>query len=169
MHQIKIDSTDGSEIVTLTEAKEYARIDTSADDDLITSMIVSARQALETYLSRDIVAKTRSYWFPSSIDGCINLPFPPIASITSVISNAIALPYTAYGFDDKYIQLSSYPAKNIEIVFVTSGMTNDDLKTAIKMLVSTYYDNREDFVSGTVSLLPIDARQRVSGLKYMFI
>ena len=84
MHQIRIDSTDGSEIVTLQEAKDYARIDTSADDDLVTSMIVSARQALETYLSRDIVGKTRTYWVPSSLDGCISLPFAPFNQIARV-------------------------------------------------------------------------------------
>lgn len=169
MHQIKIDSTDGSEIVTLQEAKDYARVDTSADDDLITSMIVSARQALETYLSRDIVGKTRTYWIPSSIDGCIEIPFSPVTSITSVESNSEALPYTSYGLDDVYIQLSSYPASNIQITYVTTGMTQDELKTSIKMLVSTYYDNREDYVDGTINVLPIDARQRVSGLKYMFV
>lgn len=169
MHQIKIDSTDGSEIVTLQEAKDYARIDTDSDDTLITSMIVSARQALETYLSRDIVAKTRSYFVPSSSDGCINLPFAPIDTITSVESDGEALTYTAYGLDDKYIQLESYPATRVTIVYVTLGMTEDQLKTSIKMLVSTYYDNREDFIDGTISLLPIDARGRVSGLKYFFV
>ena len=169
MHQIRIDSTDGSEIVTLTEAKDYARIDTSSDDDLVTSMIVSARQALETYLSRDIVAKTRTYYVPSSTDGCISLPFAPVSSITSVESDSEELTYTEYGLDDKYIQLESYPASNVEIVYVTSGMTQDELKTSIKMLVSTYYDNREDFIKGSISLLPIDARNRVSGLKYFFV
>ena len=168
MHQIRIDSLDGSEIVTLQEAKDYARIDTSADDTLITSMIVSARQALETYLSRDIVAKTRSYFVPSTTDGNINLPFAPIDTITSVKFDGEDVTYTAYGLGDKYIVIGA-PSVRTTIVYVTLGMTEDALETSIKMMVSTYYDNREDFTAGTMDLLPRDARLNVSGLKYMFI
>jgi len=38
MHDIKINSTTGSEIVTLQEVKDYVRIDTSADDTIIETM-----------------------------------------------------------------------------------------------------------------------------------
>ena len=60
MRQIKINSETGSEIVSLTEMKNYLRVDHAFDNTLITDMITQARQIIENYLSRDIVAKTRT-------------------------------------------------------------------------------------------------------------
>ena len=52
MRQIKINSTTGSEIVTATQVKNFARIDTSVDDDLIGRQITQARIWCENYISR---------------------------------------------------------------------------------------------------------------------
>ena len=57
MRQIKINATTGNEILTAQNVKDYVRVDTSADDNLITSMITQARIWCENYISRDIVAK----------------------------------------------------------------------------------------------------------------
>ena len=43
MHDIKINSVTGSEIVTTQNVKDFVRIDTSADDTIIDRMIVAAR------------------------------------------------------------------------------------------------------------------------------
>ena len=43
MRQIKINATTGNEILTAQNVKDYVRIDTSADDNLITAMISQAR------------------------------------------------------------------------------------------------------------------------------
>ena len=57
MYQIKINSTTGSELITNTDVKLFARIDTTADDNLLDEMITTARQNAENYLNSDIVAK----------------------------------------------------------------------------------------------------------------
>ena len=66
MRQVKINSTIGSEIVSSADLKLYARIDTSADDALITRMITQARIWCENYISRDIVSKNRSYFLDAT-------------------------------------------------------------------------------------------------------
>ena len=96
MISVQIDSTTGNEIVSTTDIKSYARIETSSDDSIIGIMRTAARTSCEDYMNRDIVAKTRTY-FRSDIpngsghyDGLyderykILLPFAPIASVTSV-------------------------------------------------------------------------------------
>ena len=50
MRQIKINSETGSEIVSLTEMKNYLRVDHAVDNKLITDMITQARQIIENYL-----------------------------------------------------------------------------------------------------------------------
>jgi len=57
MRQIKINSTLGNEILTAQNVKDFVRVDTSADDNIIAAMITQARIWCENYISRDIVPK----------------------------------------------------------------------------------------------------------------
>lgn len=57
------------EPVTLQEAKDFARIDIGEDDDLVASLIVTARDLAETYCKRALVTSTWALkldGFPSS-------------------------------------------------------------------------------------------------------
>jgi len=76
MRQIKINSVTGSEIVSVSEFKSFARISNTLDDTLIGSIIVQARIWCENYISRDIVAKNRTYYIPET-NGIFDLPFGP--------------------------------------------------------------------------------------------
>ena len=72
-----------SEPVTLAEAKAQARVDSSAEDTLITALITAARQAAEERMQRSILPQTwekRLDAFPSGIE----LPRGPVTSITSI-------------------------------------------------------------------------------------
>ena len=179
MISVQIDSVTGSEIVSLTEAKNYARIETSDDDDIVTSMIISAREKCEAITNRDIVSKTRSVFIShlnvSGEYGTLysrrtkyTIPYAPIASIQSVETQASDgslsdISYNSYGLDDKYIELSSASNKNIKIAYTTAGLSNDDIKLAIKQLVATYYDNRSDFETGiSISEVPTNVKNILS-------
>ena len=169
MISVQIDSIVGSEIVTLTEAKNYTRVDVSTDDDIITSMIKSAREKCEAIINRDIVSKTRSVFMSNlNSSGEYILPYAPITSIQSVETQAsdgtlTTISYESYGLDDKYIELSASSNKNIKIAYTTTGMTNDDLKLAIKQLVATYYDNRSDFETGiSINEIPSNVKSILS-------
>lgn len=164
MISVQVDSVTGSEIVANSELKLYARIETSDDDTIVAEMIKAAREKCEAIINRDIVAKTRTL-FISNIDASgeygnlyrrrvkIVLPYAPISSITSVQTqdadgNLSAINYDKFGFEDKYIEVTSSHSKNIKIVYTTTGLSFDNLKLAIKQLATTYYDNRGDFVEG---------------------
>jgi uncharacterized phiE125 gp8 family phage protein len=171
MISVQIDSTTGSEIVSTSELKSYARIETSDDDTIIAEIIKAAREKCEAIINRDIVAKTRTL-FISNVDPSgeygnlykrrvkLVLPYAPINTITSVQTQdssgtLSAINYDDYGFEDRYIEVTSAHTKNIKIVYTTTGMTFDDLKLAIKQLATTYYDNRADYVKGeAVNKLP---------------
>lgn len=145
MHTIKISSVTGAEIVTTADAKSYMRVDTSSDDSLIGDMIKQARIWCENYLSKDIVAKTRVY-FVENIGERILLPFAPVSSITSVTAQDSTAEYKSYGVDKEILELQSLPAKDVKVTYATAGLSDELLKQAIMQLVSTYYDNRADFI-----------------------
>lgn len=170
MRQIKINSTTGSEIITTQDVKDFARIDTSADDNLISTMIESARIYCENYISRDIVAKNRTYYLDLSETGIIDLPFAPVSSISEVTVNGETATYDILGLDNETIELDGGYAEKVKITYVTSGLDNGLIKQALLQTVATHYDNRQDFVTG-VSLheIPTSAKNILNSYKSMFV
>ena len=167
----KIVSTTGSEIVTITVAKSYMRIDTSDDDTLIGTMIEQARIWSENYIGRDIVAKSRQYYLESAKDRFI-IPFGPLNTITSVTVEGSSADYDTYGLHDEVIALNQLPAKDIIVNYTTAGMDDGLLQQAILQLVSTYYDNRADFIvlqGVSFVQVPTKVTQILQGFKNMFI
>lgn len=169
MRQIKINSTTGNEIITTSDVKNYVRIDTSADDSLISRMITQARIFCENYISRDIVAKNRTYYL-SETSELINIPFGPVSEISSVTSEGNTADYTVKGLDNELIELDGGKSKDVKITYVTAGLSDDLIKNALLQLVSTLYDNRADFKTGTiVQDVPTETRALLNSYKTMFI
>jgi len=171
MREIKINSTDGSEIVLVATAKDYMRVSSTVDDNIITRMITQARIWCENFISRDIVAKTRTYYLPET-NGIFDLPFGPVSSITSVKSDDVDIAYTVLGLNSESIELDGGYADKVKIVYVTSGLNDELLKQAIMQLVSTYYDNRADFSSdqkSNVESIPTNVRDILNSYKAMYL
>jgi hypothetical protein len=169
MRQIKINSTTGSEIVTTNQVKNYARIDTASDDDLIAKQITQARIWCENYISRDIVAKNRTYYLDET-SGIVDIPFGPVASISSITVEGVAYTdYTVEGLDNETIDMDG-PAKKVKITYVTAGLDDALLEQAILQLATTYYDNRSDFKTGTiVTEIPTETKSILNSYKAMFV
>jgi len=167
MHDIKINSVTGSEIVTTQNVKDFVRIDTSADDTIIDRMIVAARTWCENYIGKDIVAKNRTFYL-QEVDDRFTLPFAPIASITTVTSKGTAVDYDTYGLDDTIIEVGTLPADEVKVTYVTTGLTDDIIKEAILHLVSTMYDYRADFIEGSVNEVPNKTKDILQSYKTMY-
>ena len=181
MRQIEIVSTTGSELITTSDVKNYVRIDTTADDTLIDRMIVQARIWCENYISRDIVAKQRKYYMDKA-EGFIQIPFAPVATITSVTVQGQTAEYQEKGLNKEQIILTSGVnqvlsgsntpfAKEVLITYTTAGLSDDLIKQALLQMVSTYYDNRADFVEGgrILSEIPTNVKSILSSHKQMFV
>lgn len=169
MRQIKINDVIGVPIISRTDAKNYIRIDTTADDLLIDLMIEAAHTAAENYMSRDIIAKERTYYLDFSTSGFIDVPFGPVASVDAVTVKDVAVSFSVFGLGDPMVEIDP-AAVNIKIDFTTEGMSDGLLKQALLMMVSTYYDNRTDFVTGmTVNEVPSASAKLLDGIKAVFI
>ena len=143
-----------TEPVTLAEAKEYARIDGTLEDTLITSLIKVARLHCEAFTGKAIIRKTvtiESFSFPYQWQ----MPYGPLASandVTKVVTidqngTETALNYQVnIGLFPKIAITSGDQSFKFKMVY-TAGFTTvpDDIKLAIKMMVNTMYERREDF------------------------
>lgn len=171
MRQIKINATTGNEILTAQNVKDYVRVDTSADDNLITSMITQARIWCENYISRDIVAKNRTYYLDTT-NGLFDLPFGPVASISEITLNGtITTDYEILGLDNETIELDGGIAERVKITYITLGINDSLVKQAMLQLISTYYDNRADFTTeqNDVGEIPTSTRNILNSYKVMFL
>lgn len=175
-----INSVTGSEIVTLQQVKDYVRIETTADDVLLATIIATAHAWCENYLSRDIIAKNRtvyyrnlnhnSNYFNSAEENPIRLPFAPVASIVTVTVQGSVAAFTPKGVGNDELVLDQAPARDVKVNYITQGLTGAEIKNAIFILCSTLYDNRTDFVTGTIATtLPINIRTILNPFKEVYI
>lgn len=91
------------EPVTLSEVKEYIKLDGKAEDKYLESIIKAVRLALEGILGRSIMTQTimlRLDAWPSNV---LNLPRPPLVSVTAIRTLDEAGAKTVYSASNYYI------------------------------------------------------------------
>lgn len=152
------------EPVTLAELKEYMRVDTNDEDDLIRSLGVAAREWVEQWTGRALIQQTWDNFWVTWQD-----PFIVSRSLLSTVTHVKyqdgdnaqqTLGTSIYSVDTDStpgkVHLAyqqTYPTNltvpnSIVIRFVAGyGLTTDDVpeavKAAIKMLANDRFQNRE--------------------------
>ncbi|HEX4535233.1 MAG TPA: head-tail connector protein [Rhizomicrobium sp.] len=76
------------EPVTLDEAKAHLKVDTAADDALITSLIAAARARAEWHMGRALITQSWTLWLDCWPD-VIEIPLPPLQAVTSITAYAL--------------------------------------------------------------------------------
>lgn len=173
------------EPVSTAEAKSWSRIDTSADDTLIGTLITGARLRFESDARRSCITQTWEYYldrFPSD-DEAIELPRPPVQSVSSITytdENGDSQTWSSsdYSLDSVSQPARVYPAYDetypetqdirnaVKITYVAGygdagSDVPQDVRNAILMLVAHWYEHRE-----TVSL-GIEAREVPMAYNYI--
>ena len=150
---------------------------TTAEDDLLTAIIQAARESAEDITRRALLTQTWDYFldaFPA--EDYITLPFGNLQSVTHVKytdsdgdittltentdyivetngegCGRIVLPY-----GDSWPSFTAYPSNPIAIRFIcgwtTAALIPSKIKTAIKMLCSDLYENREGQSVGSAQI-----------------
>lgn len=152
--------TDSAETpVTLTEVKQWLKIDTSEDDAKLLELIKSAVDTIETYINNPIITKTilyvtDHYIIDGNSDMVLFLPYVPIAiSFVKVydIDNT-ATTITAYKQYTRKIVFTEYPTNTVRLnsgyqVQFTAGIASNasttppNIKIVLKEIIAYFYDN----------------------------
>ena len=160
----------GVEPLTLEEVKDYLRVDTTSEDDLITSFITAARRQVEARTLRPLITQT---WL-------LSLDFSDISEIVYInkfpLQSVYSITYTDLNGDDQtmyetdyIVDFNSNPCR-VQFINLPSTINNqinamqiyfdcgygdlasdvpEDIKLAIKYIIGHYYENRQDVVTGT--------------------
>jgi len=171
-----------AEPVTLQQAKDHLRLDHDGEDELVTRLIVAARQLVESDTRRALVTQTwdyaLDYEWPYEDDKRLGmvyrivLPKPPVQSVTSVkyfdsdgaeqtlaadqyrVRNGVIEP--AYGVTWPVVreQMATITVRYVCGYGVASSVP-EQIKHAILLLVGHWFGHREAVVSGTMNELPM--------------
>ena len=144
---LDIEFNDGviTEPVTLTEAKDFCKVDIGTDDTLITALITAARQQCEAYTAVGFVPHD-AVVILNNTNGDIYIPYGPIIAINQVTDedgNVLVLDtdYTLSG--NQFKRLLTPRLKNITIDYSTGyDELPNVLKTALLNQIYYLYDNR---------------------------
>lgn len=169
MAQYKLVTGPSSEPITLAEAKLYLRVDDSTEDALITAIITAARrkfendtyhylmpQTWELYLNQNEINSEQISINKSDITAISSVKYYDQSNTQQTLSTSDY--QTAIQGRPYSIQLTTVPQvyNRLEAMVIrfTLGYTNaaavpEDIKTAIKTLIGTLYENRQTIVTGT--------------------
>jgi len=155
------------EPLSLADVKLHLRVDDDTEDELINSLITTAREYCEGFQRRAYLTQTQELWldsFPSA--GYIKLSLPPLQSVTHI--KYYGTDDTEYTFtpDDYFVDIKNEPGRvslgygktwpsttlrpangvNIEYVAGYGDAASDvpeKVRQAMLLLISHWYENRE--------------------------
>lgn len=171
----KITTAITTEPLTATEVKLHLRVDDTTEDNLITMLIKAAREYCEKYTGRALATQTMVAYLDSfGNENYIELPTPPLQSVTSVIyKNSDSVETTMTANTDYIVDVDSnvgrivlpyggswptftaYSVNPIKITYVTgyyaSNLIPSSIKQAMLLLIGHWYANRETVNVGSIS------------------
>lgn len=130
----------GSEPVSLNDLKEWAKVDNSADDGILTALIIAAREMCEKYTGVNFVARTVTAHV-NNFNGGVYLPYGPVGTITGLYDDdGGTIDYEVRGTEFKAV---TSPRTAFKAVYTGGYSTTPEVfKTAIKAQALFLYENR---------------------------
>ncbi len=168
-----IDTPASESVIALQDAKSFLGVTHDEDDDLIQSLISGAAAQAEAIMNRTLLQTTRVLLLSHFRDEIL-LPQPPCISVDQIqyldtdgvqqtlASSVYQVNTTAQPARIKLAYNQDWPdyrngQYNSVTITYKSGYGKNrahipaDIMTALKMIVSTNYDIREDVIVGTIA------------------
>ena len=173
-----VTSAPSAAILTTAAVKTYLNVTTSGSDTLIALMIDAAESAIEKFLRRALITQTVSTkWEASALP--LRILRPPVQSLSAVTtsyegSSSVEASLAAFfvGGSEMRPELrmkdtGDFTESDIDEVWITTVNGYGDAATdlppdivqAARLVVSQFYDRRDDWVKGGVTELSFAARR----------
>lgn len=162
-------ATGAMEVITVDDVKAWSVVETSLDDAVITAIIVSAREMVENFLSKDMVSKNRILFVdePEDSENTVILPYNAKDGTIAVNVNGTDLTegddYCIVGIGNKYIRLTTY-GTNITVTYESDPISSPSelelAKSATKVLIEQIYDNRAN-LEGDEDIMILDRNVKI--------
>lgn len=177
-----ISQSIADEVVDMEAAMEHSRLTDAYDEIVIRQNLDAAHSLVEQWLNRKLYVTTVIGVQPT-LQQEVFLPFGPIQSIVSVTAedyneDDVAVDAACYKLDavqgllrfkkSEYYNLSQL--SNFNITYTCGYASTDDvpaaIKHAIRMTFASFYEFREDAVTGTqINAVPTKAKNIVRAFR----
>ena len=156
---------NGDEPISVKQMQEHLRIDSDTDINTVNDMLKVARQYIEEYTNLALSAQTYKLELDEFPSGEIELYYGPVQAITSIkyydtsdVQQTLDSSLYRTDLTSKKARIQStdsWPSTKsrvnaVEVIFTTGYQTPDSvpspIKGAIKLLVSHFYENRQEEV-----------------------
>ena len=136
-----------AEPVALAEAKAFLRLDHDEEDQLIETLILSARERLEAYLNIAMIKRPMRIALPAG--GTIKLPRWPVVSVDKITANGETINDATIDLRCRPAQVTVCIGEPVEIDFTAGyGLDPADipapLRQAMLLLIAQGFENRGD-------------------------
>ncbi len=189
--QLTLVTKPAAEPVTLQEAKDWLRVTHVDDDQLIESLIASARNFVQLATHRQLITATWDVKFDDFESYRIRLPLPPLQSVTSIKYLDVNNVEQTLATDQYLVSTGSHespgevmPAQGVSwpttrsqafhrvTIRIVCGYgsqpeeVDERAKQAVKLLVANGYEVREPLITGTiVAQMPMSFKYLIDQLK----
>jgi uncharacterized phiE125 gp8 family phage protein len=161
---MKLIEGPASEPITLAEAKSWIKVETDADDDLITSLIAEARQDIEEFTGLALIVQTWDMVL-DELPSVLEIQKSPLRSVTGIYYTDIdgtertepPANYLVDTFRDRILLKEDKTWEGANFVRLyngwrirfTAGETEYPIwvKPLVKRIIAYRYDNRGSFLS----------------------
>ena len=153
--------------VSLDEAKDHLRVTATDEDSVISRCLWAATKWIEEYTGRKLCTQTWTYYLDKWPHDILTMPFPKLASVTTVkyyngsdvlttLTENTDYRVDAFSVPGRIEPINSWPSyydkvNPIQIEFVCGQARADideDLKQAVLLMASDLFENRQsEFVS----------------------
>lgn len=172
-------ATGATEPILVDDAKEWGAIDSDMDDAVIGSIIVAAREMVESFLSKDMVSKNRVLFVdePEDSENTVILPYNAKDGTITVNVNGTDLTenddYCIVGIGNKYIRLTTY-GTNITVTYESDPISSPSelelAKAATKVLIEQIYDNRANLEGDEdIVILDRNVKMMLNPIRTMYL
>lgn len=168
MYSQILNQTAFTDVVTLAEAKTQCRVTHTFDDDYITALIPVACEMAQSYSGRLLTLGSCAS-VVENYQTSILLPFGEVTDITELlIDGEVSTEFEFEEVTQKVNITTTLTFSKVKITYDCGyAVVPSAVKQAILMIISTLYNNRQDFVVGlTVAEVPMVSRTLLDTVKF---
>lgn len=171
MHSVISTQTDLSTLISLDEAKRQCRLmpTFTLDDDDLYHLIDTCTNLAQVYTKRllspgTVIAESDEY------RTLIQLPWSRATSITSVVLDGVESTDYTFSTITQVLRVTKRYS-NIVITYEAGyDVLPSNIKHGILMMISTWYNNREDYVQGmTLEKIPMSSLRILDSVRYFSV